>query len=146
MSLSERWRAKIDHYQEQIDSLQIPENPSEVQLKQLASRINELHGRASFDYGRAKSEYFRVEQLISTTEAENKRGNNEDERKKNAIEACKGFETKDGRIIDLYDAKSEAYYRKTMMEEIVKHLKSVIQSLTLSYGVVKMEIDLQKQM
>lgn len=144
MSEEMTWDDKIAYYRSEVKKIRLPQYPTESEVKQKSAQIDELYTSAIFDHGEAQSEFYKVDNLISRVEADNKRGNNDDERKANAVRAAQNFRDSEGNLFNLYGAREKAYERKVKMEQVIKALSNKQRLLTLLYGTLKMETDMNR--
>lgn len=122
----------------------IPEWPTEAQVKNLSSRIDTMYTETIFLHGRVKTDDDNIDRRIDKVTKMNMRGSNESERKLNAVNAATHHVMPDGKIVDLYELQAETNKRLLFMESVIKALDNKTKSLTISYGVLKMEASLSR--
>ncbi len=74
----------------------------------------------------------------------NMRGTNEAERKLNAVTAAMQYVMSNGEQVDLYELQGETNKRLLFMDSVIKALEHKTKSLTISYGVLKIEASLSR--
>ncbi len=141
---NEEWNRLEQQYEKDVVAIEIPEWPTEAQVKNISAKIDKVYTKAVFLHGRVKTEDENVDRWLDKTIKLNGKGKNESERKRNSIEAAMSYRTRDGTIVDLFELQEQIRQRRLFMESVLKALEGKVRSLTLSYGALKIEASLGK--
>ncbi len=140
----EEWDKKQKYYEDEVKKIELPEWPTEAEVKNLSAKIDYLFTRAIFDHGRAKIADDNIDRLIDKVSKLNLLGSNAEERKRRSIEAVIKHKKEDGTEEDLFEIQEETNRRLIDMEGVLKSLDNKLRTLTLSYGTLKMESNLHR--
>lgn len=130
------WEKTKREWKNKIEAVNIPE---EVQgrITQLESKLDTLFMQATWEHTEVKNQYDKVNAVIDEVKKLNKEGKNVDERKKNAIQACKNYEG-----LDLLEYKREIKEKVDFYEKYVLNVISD-KSNRLNANIGAMKIDAQ---
>ena len=139
----EEWDKIQEHYEAEVNKIEIPEWPTEAEIKNISSKIDKAYTKAIFDHGRAKVADDNIDRLIDKMTKLNLAGSNESDRKRNATRAAAEYRAPDGKIIDLFELQEETNRRIIFMDSVLRALEGKMKSLTISYGTLKLEASLK---
>jgi len=134
----EEWTKIKNLYTNEIRSLSIPEMPTEQDIKSLISRIDNLFSRAALTYADVKIADDNINRLLDSTVVANRVGGNDSERRAQGIISAMNYNL-DGQTVNLFDLQKESNQRYVFMQQVMKVLDQKLKSLTISYGVIKVE-------
>lgn len=131
----------LSNFRTQVFSIKIPEGISPGSAKTIISQIDEVYSQLRFDYGLLQAERSRVDSLIKEIERASATGKNETDRKKNATDAVRQYES-DGKNFNLYKMYQKINYRYEMIDALVDILEKKQNRLITLSGLLKLDKEL----
>lgn len=131
----------LSNFRKQVFDINIPEGISPGSAMTIISQIDNVYSQLRFDYGILQSERSRVDSLIKEIERASATGKNETDRKKNATDAVREYES-DGKNFNLYKMYQQINYRYEMIDSLVDILEKKQSRLITLSGLLKLDKEL----
>lgn len=133
---------RFEDYRRRAFAIKIAEDVTPSVGRVIIAQIDELYSMIRLDYAMLQSERNRVESLIKEIERAESKGKNETERKKNATDAVREFDSGDGQVYNLYKMYQQVSKRYDMLNALVDILDKKQSRLITVSGLLKLDKEL----
>jgi hypothetical protein len=136
------WAAKIDEFERALTAVKIPSDFNPGMGKLIMSQLNDIYDNTRRIFTKAQQQLKAIEVIIDSEEKRNRTGNNEDARRKNAIDTLHNFTVREGLVVDLYDVLIESSNQYLDIKSIMDAIQVKISALITISGYLKVEANL----